>query len=472
MHPARQSRRLSAVRHLAGLFDRYALHRPAMLEAWARGEDLDAAGRRCPRPGLAGRAVAPAARADRGPGPGRAPAPRLRADRRDPSLLDLPARFALFGLTRLPAGHLEILRALARRPRRSPVPAAPLAVAVGDGDSDRSQRRSSRAGPTTRPPTLPANRLLASWGRDAREMQLVLAAGAPELSTPTTASGAPAAGHAARPHPGRRARATAPPPARRCPARRITARCWRPTIAASRSTPVTAARARSRWSATRSCTSLADGPALEPRDVIVMCPDIETFAPLIQATFGAGDLPDDDGAPLSRRPAPGRPARPPGRPLAAPDQPGPRRRGRAARAGRAAADRLPGARPRRPRAGPPPLSLDDDDITRCRTGSPRRGSAGVSTPPTGPRTSSSALTSGTWQTGLDRLLLGVTMTEDGQRLFAGVLPLDDVDSRAIDLAGRFAELIDRLGDAVDAPRAARQTLAELGRRRSPRPPTR
>ena len=36
------------------------------------------------------------------------------------------------------------------------------------------------------------------------------------------------------------------------------------------------------------------------------------------------------------------------------------------------------------------------------------------------------------------------MTEDGQRLFADVLPLDDVDSRSIDLAGRFAELIARL----------------------------
>ena len=31
---------------------------------------------------------------------------------------------------------------------------------------------------------------------------------------------------------------------------------------------------------------LEDDPTLEPRDIIVMCPDIETFAPLIQATFG------------------------------------------------------------------------------------------------------------------------------------------------------------------------------------------
>ena len=40
---------------------------------------------------------------------------------------------------------------------------------------------------------------------------------------------------------------------------------------------------------------LADDPTLEPRDVIVMCPDIETFAPLIQATFGTAtaDQPDE-----------------------------------------------------------------------------------------------------------------------------------------------------------------------------------
>ena len=39
---------------------------------------------------------------------------------------------------------------------------------------------------------------------------------------------------------------------------------------------------------------LEEDPTLEPRDVIVMCPDIETFAPLIQATFGAGEVFEDD----------------------------------------------------------------------------------------------------------------------------------------------------------------------------------
>jgi exodeoxyribonuclease V gamma subunit len=51
---------------------------------------------------------------------------------------------------------------------------------------------------------------------------------------------------------------------------------------------------------------------------------------------------------------------------------------------------------------------------------------------------------GTWRAGLDRLMLGVTMTEDELRLFNGVLPLDDVESGAIDLAGRAAEFIARL----------------------------
>ena len=60
------------------------------------------------------------------------------------------------------------------------------------------------------------------------------------------------------------------------------------------------------------------------------------------------------------------------------------------------------------------------------------------------------LTAGTWKRGLDRVLVGVTMTEEGHRLFEGVLPVDDVESLAIDLAGRMAELVDRVQAAVDA----------------------
>ncbi len=115
--------------------------------------------------------------------------------------------------------------------------------------------------------------------------------------------------------------------------------------------------------------------------------------------------------------------------------------------------------------------LDDDDLTRLADWISQAGIRwGLDAPHRAPY-KLDALDSGTWQTGLERLLLGVTMTEDGQRLFAGVLPLDDVDSRAIDLAGRFTELVTRVGQAVRSL-SARQTLGGLGRGDRRRPPTR
>src|SRR5699024_8439296 len=35
---------------------------------------------------------------------------------------------------------------------------------------------------------------------------------------------------------------------------------------------------------------LADDETLQPRDIVVMCPDIEVYAPLIAAGFGLGEL--------------------------------------------------------------------------------------------------------------------------------------------------------------------------------------
>ena len=59
---------------------------------------------------------------------------------------------------------------------------------------------------------------------------------------------------------------------------------------------------------------LADDPTLQPRDIIVMCPDIETYAPLIVAGFGLGELAGDEppGAPAAGAA---------GRPGAGPDEP-------------------------------------------------------------------------------------------------------------------------------------------------------
>ena len=55
---------------------------------------------------------------------------------------------------------------------------------------------------------------------------------------------------------------------------------------------------------------------------------------------------------------------------------------------------------------------------------------------------------GTWQAGLDRLLLGVAMADHGE-LFGGVLPYGDLSVGEVELAGRLAELVDRLRTALD-----------------------
>ena len=94
---------------------------------------------------------------------------------------------------------------------------------------------------------------------------------------------------------------------------------------------------------------LADDPTLEPRDVVVLCPDIERFAPLISAAFGLAD----DGT-ETEHPGPPDPGAV-GRPRTAPAEPaarGPRQR---ARSRRLTPGGVRGPRPVRPAAGRPTL---------------------------------------------------------------------------------------------------------------------
>jgi len=99
----RYTRRLSTVRHIADLYDRYAVHRPAMLRAWVDGTDEGWQPELWRRLRARIGAPSPAERLEDA-------CARLRAD---PTLVDLPTRISLFGLTRLPASYLDVLRALA-----------------------------------------------------------------------------------------------------------------------------------------------------------------------------------------------------------------------------------------------------------------------------------------------------------------------------------------------------------------------
>jgi len=201
---------------------------------------------------------------------------------------------------------------------------------------------------------------------------------------------------------------------------------------------------------------LAEDPSLEPRDVVVMCPDIEAFAPLIHATFGTGEAGgDEDDDELEATPPE----------LRAPDlrvrladrsvrQTNPLL-GVVARLLELADERMTASQlldfadraPVRRR-----FRLGDDDLVRIGDWVAEAGIRwGLDAAHRAPF-KLGEVANGTWAAGLDRLLLGVTMTEEELRLFHNVLPLDDVESGSIDLAGRFAELVDRIGAAVAALR--------------------
>ena len=231
-----RARRFAAVRHLADLFDRYALQRPELIQAWAAGEGehwqpelwrrLNA---RLDVPDPASRVAA-----------ARAPPAR----RRRPSRTCRSASRCSASRGSRPASCVSWKRSpLHRDVRLFLLHPSPALWRRLEG-TPRVTRRAED--PTVE---TPENRLLGSWGHDARELQLVLG---PDISstehpvehatssllarlqTGVREDTAPAGA----PHPGHE---DARPP-------------LDPRTAASRSTPATAARARSRSCATRSCT--------------------------------------------------------------------------------------------------------------------------------------------------------------------------------------------------------------------------
>ena len=56
----------------------------------------------------------------------------------------------------------------------------------------------------------------------------------------------------------------------------------------------------------------------------------------------------------------------------------------------------------------------------------------------------------TWRFGIDRVLAGVAMSDDSHAWIDTTLPLDDVSSNRVELAGRLAEYIDRLQHVVES----------------------
>ncbi len=430
----RQGRRWATARRLAGLFHRYGVQRPELIEHWMAGRDTDAAGTllspdRAWQPELWRRI-----RSRIGEPSGTERLTGACADLvRHPEQVDLPARVSVFGATRLTREQLRVLAALAEHrdihlwlPHPSPVlwdRIADLPVA------DRPDRR--RDDPSASSGRHP---LLAYLSRDSRELQRALQTQLPDAvdrsagptPRPDTVLGRLQAGLTADTVPARR-----------------------PLAAGDTSVAVHAAHGPDRQvEVLRDVLVglLADDPALEPRDIVVMCPDIETFAPLIAAAFGLSQ-PEGD--------------------ILGADHPGHRLRVRLADRSLRQINPLLGLVARlidlaqsrvtasqvldlcATEAVMRKFGLTDDDLdtiadlvrgsgVRWGLSSDHRERYGLGTFP-----------HNTWRIGLDRILLGVTMDGSEGTYVGTTLPLDDVDSGDVDRVGRLVELLNRLGTVLD-----------------------
>jgi exodeoxyribonuclease V gamma subunit len=420
----RRGRRYAVARRLAGLFASYARQRPQLLVDWLDGNAGDLDDDLAWQPQL-WRALVAAVPADPPHNRHEKTVARLRES---PS--ELPARLSLFGHTRLPGTDVELLDALAVHHELHlwlPHPSDDLwrALSGVHGAVPRRPDTSHRA--VDHP-------LLATLGRDLRELQR----GLPE--NPATDEYL--------------SDAKKPDALLGWLQSDIAANVVRPdgrSLAADdRSVQVHSCHGPARQvDVLREVLLglLADDPTLEPRDILVMCPDIETYAPLIVADFGLGDV--VHGA-----------------------HPAHRLRVRLAdraltqtnlllgvvsqlltlAGGRVTASEvlnLAQAAPVRAR-----FSFSDDDlegITRwVRQSNIRWGFDQEHRRPFGVD-----FVHNTWRFGIDRVLAGVAMSDDSHAWIDHTLPLDDVSSNRVERAGQFAEYIDRLQRAVDSLSAAR-----------------
>ena len=358
----------------------------------------------------------------------------------EPDLLDLPDRLSLFGLTRLPASYLDVLDAVAG--------ARAVHLFLLHPSPALWERLEPHVGPETRhlprreDPTA-AHARTRCWRHGAATPARCSSCWAVPRRTATRWRRAEHAGE-----PTLLQRIQADVRADRAPAGVGDGeRDARPSLAdGDDSIRVHSCHGRSRQvEVLRDAILhlLEEDPDLEPRDIIVMCPDIEHFAPLIQATFGAHD--EEGGRVDGTRQLKIRLA---DRSLR---QTNPVMGVLAEVLDLATARMtvsqvldLAGREPVRRR-----FRFADDDLARIeqwvRESNVRWGFDAQHRQ----AFELGRIGANTWRSGLDRVLLGVAMAEDGQRLFAGTLPLDDVESGDIELAGRLAELVERLHSAFE-----------------------
>jgi len=278
---------LGRARAIADLFDRYGLRRPGMVLAWEHGHDVDALGRPLPEAQrwqpLLWRALVQYAGAPSSVATSMA---RLRQLRTEGPTGDLPERFVVAGVTGLAWFQLEVLAALAVHREvhvLAPVPSTTLWLRLFDV----VERRRTEAHPLevarSDDPTVqePRHPLLRSWGRASREAQSNLAS---VLGGPHALAGSPTD--------------TADTPTTVLGRLQADLRSDLADLAITGTGSDDSVRWHRCHGPARQAEVVRDAllhlferrrpdgtPLIEPRDVAVLCTDVATFAPLLEAAF-------------------------------------------------------------------------------------------------------------------------------------------------------------------------------------------
>lgn len=429
----RRARRYATARRLAGLFASYARQRPQLLTDWLDGNAGDLDEDLLWQPEL-WRALVGRVQADPPHARHRKTVERLRDG---PS--DLPQRLSLFGHTRLACTDVQLLEALATHHDLHlwlPHPSDGLWRTL-TGVHGAIPRRADVSHRDVSHP------LLATLGRDLRELQ----------------RGLPADPRTDEYLPGRQRPDTLLGWLQSDIAANAVRRQGRTLAADDRSVQIHSCHGAARQvDVLREVLLglLQDDPTLQPRDILVMCPDIETYAPLIVADFGLGDVVHGahpahrlrvrlaDRSPIQTNPLLGVAAQ------------------LLALAGSrvTASEVLDFAEAAPVRAC---FGFTDDDLEAI-TRWVRQANIRWGFDQEHRRPYHVDFVHNTWRFGIDRVLTGVAMSDDSHAWIDATLPLDDVSSNRVKLAGQLAEFVCRLQHVVDSlsgARPLREWLAAL-----------
>ena len=431
---------LLRARTIADLFDRYTLHRSAMVRRWEAGSDVDAVGQPLPghmlwQPQLWRLVLT--ARGGRSDAQVVADAAReLREQVRTPTM---PDRVFLFGLASLPSPHLEVLAALAHHCDVHVLAPAPSLVAWRRIIVAASEPLALPLARTADPTAAAVQHPLAfTWSRAAREAHLLLASVAIESGCrPTELADLPTPDPLTSGSPTLLARLQAG---------------IRADEVSTHSVAVPIQGDRSVWwhrchGSVRQAEVLRDellrvlqterpgGGRYQPRDIAILCPDPVTMGPIVEAVFaGDGGL------------VPAVPVQVADRSLLQHNQlldalgamldllEG---RFRASEVLAFAA--LPAVRRR--------FHLDADQLgqvvdwvlaTNARWGLDGESHEQFGLPPN--------LNTYTWQAALDQLLVGAAMADSGPRLGpGGTVPFAGIEGDSVETLGAIADLLSQLG---------------------------